>query len=429
SPPEGVEEALTGYERLAGSADPAALRWRERLARVRAAQQRAATALAAVPPPDDAGQRHDELAALVGADDAQAVALRRRLAAVAALRSDLATALAASGPPEFAPGRLAAAERELGGDDPAVKELGGRLARWRRVQSEASGLYMRWALDTAGLEAMERLYTLDAPSLAGADHPQVRRWQDRLAELRGPPPPAWAAAAGRDLHGPWIDLRMGGAGQRLRWLPPGVFRMGSPPAEQGRGDEPQVTVLLTRGIWLADSECGNALWRAMMGDDPSRSQDPALPVEQVDAAAAEAFCAALGRRLGAVVRLPSEAEWEAGARAGVDGPWPGIDPAQIAGAVAHRANAARPWPPTAGPRNALGLHGTCGNLWEWCRDGWGPLPAGDQVEDPVRPPAALRTARGGSWGDDLARCRVASRTGLDPRTASCYLGFRFAVEP
>lgn len=68
--------------------------------------------------------------------------------------------------------------------------------------------------------------------------------------------------------------------QRLRWVEPGVFMMGSSEEERGRvageisedfwkrhiGNEgPQHQVTLTRGFWLSDTACTQALWLAVIG--------------------------------------------------------------------------------------------------------------------------------------------------------------------
>ena len=53
--------------------------------------------------------------------------------------------------------------------------------------------------------------------------------------------------------------------QRMRWIEPGTFLMGSPPDEVGRGvNELQHEVTLTRGFWLADTACTQALWQVVM---------------------------------------------------------------------------------------------------------------------------------------------------------------------
>ena len=45
--------------------------------------------------------------------------------------------------------------------------------------------------------------------------------------------PVWADQWGRDQFGPWVDLRVEKVTQRLRWIPPGKFWMGSPGDEAG----------------------------------------------------------------------------------------------------------------------------------------------------------------------------------------------------
>ena len=89
----------------------------------------------------------------------------------------------------------------------------------------------------------------------------------------GGQPPEWAQGWGHDACGPWVTFRVGAVEQRMRWIPPGRFQMGSPPEEEGRhGDEgPQHDVQLTRGFWLCDTPCTQALWQAVMDTDPRAS--------------------------------------------------------------------------------------------------------------------------------------------------------------
>jgi formylglycine-generating enzyme required for sulfatase activity len=60
--------------------------------------------------------------------------------------------------------------------------------------------------------------------------------------------------------------------QRLRWMPPGEFQMGSPEDEPGRyADEgPRHRVTIADGFWLFDTPCTQALWQAVMASNPSR---------------------------------------------------------------------------------------------------------------------------------------------------------------
>ncbi|HEX7836539.1 MAG TPA: SUMF1/EgtB/PvdO family nonheme iron enzyme [Kofleriaceae bacterium] len=47
--------------------------------------------------------------------------------------------------------------------------------------------------------------------------------------------------------------------------------MGSPETERGRFDDegPQHEVILTRGFWLGETPVTQALWVAVMGENPS----------------------------------------------------------------------------------------------------------------------------------------------------------------
>ena len=79
------------------------------------------------------------------------------------------------------------------------------------------------------------------------------------------------------------EVPLGPVRQRLRWIPPGRFLMGSPPDEEGRySDEgPQHEVTIAEGFWMFDTPCTQALWEALMGENPSEFKSPDRPVENV----------------------------------------------------------------------------------------------------------------------------------------------------
>jgi hypothetical protein len=96
-------------------------------------------------------------------------------------------------------------------------------------------------------------------------------------------PPAWASGWGEDeRYGPWCAFEVGDVVQRLRWIPPGVFWMGSPEDEEGRisYEGPRHLVSIDSGFWMFDTPCTQALWESVMGENPSHFKGPAaLPQE------------------------------------------------------------------------------------------------------------------------------------------------------
>lgn len=115
------------------------------------------------------------------------------------------------------------------------------------------------------------------PSMfAGAVWDGNTAWPPGFAPVRLTKP-GWADGWGSDKYGLWASFSLTGADgspvtQRLRWIPPGRFLMGSPPEEEERFDNggPQHEVTIAAGFWLFDTPCTQALWEAVMGDNPSR---------------------------------------------------------------------------------------------------------------------------------------------------------------
>ena len=140
-------------------------------------------------------------------------------------------------------------------------------------------------------------------------------------------PPIWASEWGQDrLYGPWCSLRVLDVVQRLRWIPPGVFRMGSSEDEEERFEDegPQHLVTIEPGFWMFDTPCTQALWEAVMGENPSDFKGPDRPVESVSWDQCQEFLKAMNSRIdGLRLSLPSEAQWEYAWRGDGDRALPG----------------------------------------------------------------------------------------------------------
>ena len=115
--------------------------------------------------------------------------------------------------------------------------------------------------------------------------------------------------------------------ERLVWIKPGTFMMGSPLSELDRvADEgPQTRVMISRGFWMSKYETTQEEYQSVMGSNPSHFKgELRRPVEQVSWTDAIEYCGKLTdreRRAGRLpagfeYRLPTEAEWEYSCRAG-----------------------------------------------------------------------------------------------------------------
>ncbi len=273
-------------------------------------------------------------------------------------------------------------------------------------------------------------------------------------------PPSWATGWGEDRYGIFVELTVSGAVQRLRWIEPGNFWMGSPQGEPGRReDEVRHQVHLTEGFWLADTPCTQAVWIGLMGKNPSRFQSPDRPVEQVTWEECQEFCRLLAEPTGeSGWRLPTEAEWEYACRAGTEeatyaGPIEnvGTNSASVLDRIAwHGGNRGmgldlkNDWDSSGEPEksfehsqegtrrmktkapNPWGLYDSLGNVYEWCADRYGDYGL-DEAVDPSGPSqGTIRVIRGGSWFSNALGCRAAFRNRYDPSVRWFYLGFRFA---
>jgi len=191
-------------------------------------------------------------------------------------------------------------------------------------------------------------------------------------------------------------------------IPAGTFMMGSPENEDERfSRETQHKVTLTRPFEMMVTPVTQALWQAVMGNNPSRFKGPDLPVENVSWDDAQEFIQKLNQMLGTdSLRLPTEAEWEYACRAGTTGARYG----ELGEVAWYYDNSDQKTHPVGQKApNAWGLYDMLGNVWEWCQDWHGSYPSGP-VTDPTGPSAgSFRVDRGGSWRNYARGVRAALR--------------------
>ncbi len=249
--------------------------------------------------------------------------------------------------------------------------------------------------------------------------------------------------------------------ERLVWIPPGVFTMGSPDTEAERSDDegPQTVVNLTKGFWMRKLEVTQREYESITGSNPAVFLgDIDRPVEMTSWTDATEFCKkvtelerAAGRLPTAYVyRLPTEAEWEYCCRAGTtnrffygdDPDNTGLDPYSWYRLDSYYLQkppgVSRPLMDsifftthTVGTKkpNPWGLYDIQGNVWEWVQDYYAWRLPGGVVTDPQGPPSGDdHVARGGGWSSFPRWCRSAFRLKwVDEPTY--FAGFRMVLAP
>ena len=308
----------------------------------------------------------------------------------------------------------------------------------------------------------------------------LERVQDRLVELlqSGNLTPVERAEAGDVLAGlgdhrfradAWAlpaDLLLG-----FVEIAAGPFVMGSDKRKNPQAQEremPQHRLDLP-AFWMARYPVTVAQWRAFVqasDHTPEIRQslaDPAnRPVRYVTWHEAIAYCRWLTETLrgwsgtppalaellaaGWEITLPSEAEWEKGARGGAEMPNPDrlypwgdeadSDRANYSATGIGDTSAVGCFPAGASP---YGLEELAGNVWEWTRSLWGenwqnptfvyPYRGDDGREQLDASDQVLRVLRGGAFYSDANRIPASARYGHDPSYGYFVMGFRLVLVP
>lgn len=211
----------------------------------------------------------------------------------------------------------------------------------------------------------------------------------------------------------------------------GIFMMGATPEMENPwvSEKPVHKVTLTQNFYIGKYEVTQALWQAIMGNNPSYFKGDGLPVEKVSWNDCQKFIDKLNKATGRKFRLPTEAEWEYAARGGAmsrgyqysgsnsleDVAWYGGNSSNMTHVVGTKR------------ANELGLYDMSGNVWEWCQD-WNSAYSSSPKTNPI---GALKgrshMSRGGSWYDEMMDCRSSNRISYDPDYRYYCLGLRLTL--
>ena len=211
----------------------------------------------------------------------------------------------------------------------------------------------------------------------------------------------------------------------------GTFTMGATPEMKSPYDDekPKHRVTLTNDYYIGKYEVTQALWKAVMGDNPSKFKGENLPVEQVSWNDCQIFIGKLNNITGKTFRLPTEAEWEYAARGGKKSKgyrFSGSkDPYEVAWYISNSENKSHP----IGSRqaNELNIYDMSGNVSEWCQDTYSKYEKTSQI-NPIGASNELnRVIRGGSWIDNGWHCHSSDRGAQSPDWSHSSLGFRLAL--
>ncbi|MBQ0007558.1 MAG: SUMF1/EgtB/PvdO family nonheme iron enzyme, partial [bacterium] len=203
----------------------------------------------------------------------------------------------------------------------------------------------------------------------------------------------------------------------------GTFQMGS---ENGYDWEKPVHSVTVSDFYIGETEVTQAMWKAVMGSNPSYFKGDNLPVEYVSWEDCQEFIRKLNQKTGRRFALPTEAQWEFAARGGNRNQGDKYSGSNNIGSVAwFEDNSSNQTHPVGSKQaNQLGLYDMSGNVWEWCADRYGSY-SSSSLTNPNGPSSgSRRVLRGGGWGHNANNCRPTNRLNYSPSNRYYDIGFR-----
>lgn len=181
--------------------------------------------------------------------------------------------------------------------------------------------------------------------------------------------------------------------------------------------------------YIGQFQVTQALWKAVMQNNPSEFIGNNHPVECVSYDTCIIFIRKLNDLTGKHFRLPTEGEWEFAARGGTQSKGYKFSGSNNIEEVAwYEDNSKNTTHPVGQKKaNELGIYDMSGNVWECCQDWYGNYSLDNQTNPTGFASGGFRVIRGGSWYSIPSGCTSAYRSNCLPANSHNFLGLRLAL--
>lgn len=229
-----------------------------------------------------------------------------------------------------------------------------------------------------------------------------------------------------------LQFTVNGVSFNMIFVEGGSFMMGATQEQEteARDDEKPVHHVTLSSYYIGQFQVTQALWKAVMKNNPSYFKGNTLPVENMPYDQCNTFIQKLNELTGEHFRLPTEAEWEFAARGGRYSQGFKYSGSNILSDVAWFTENSDDKTHPVGKKqsNELGIYDMSGNVREWCKDWYGSYDNIPKTNPKGPSKGNCHVYRGGNYLLSNDYCRVTSRCDFAPyESGSDFQGFRLAL--